>query len=124
MHSRVTILVETAETADFVNPRQHVAVSTAEGDIARIRDVILAEVAGTAYTVACPTTAAVLIENLDETNFVTVLYRTGAGAAVDQAVDIQPGEAILVVDFDSATDIAFTADTADVLVAVSYIGDV
>jgi hypothetical protein len=62
------------------------------------------------------------INNSDSTNFVTVVYRTGGGGAVDQTIAIPAGEFVVLTDITAASNLVMTADTASVNCAVLAFG--
>lgn len=89
--------------------------------------------------ISCPTTGFTLklnefasalsflqINNLDTTNYVTVVFKTNAGSGTSYSMKLLAGETTVLRDLyitaSAGADVSITANTSSVICAVSYVG--
>lgn len=78
-----------------------------------VKQVVAAATGGTTITTSSYNSVAlVAAQNLDDTNYVTAVYRTAGGGGTDQTHRILANRLLLVTDFTLASNLTLTANTA------------
>jgi hypothetical protein len=117
--------MQVSASSDFELPKEHQVNMTGSSPAEyRINDTI--ETNGTSATTYVlshyNTIDWIVIKNLDTTNFCEVVFRTGANSTTDNKIDIAAEKFIVLTDVTAAQNLTLTADTAAVLLDISYSG--
>lgn len=121
---KLTVLSRYSESSDYSDP----AINQAQSQelttpTTYIETQVLSTTGGTTLSTANFTSLkSLVLTNKDSTNYVTVVYRTGAGAATNQTMKLLAGETCVLKDVTAATNPTLTANTASVEVAVVAVG--
>lgn len=123
-YSRSTTTLRYGETSDYSDNLVNRATTFEATTNTRFTEQqFSALTTGTTISLASFTTLSVLhLTNKDTANYVTVTYRTGAGAATTQTMKLLAGEDTLLRDVTAATSLVFTANTATVEVELVGFG--
>lgn len=119
-YCRFKAVLEVSAASDYSNPRLHKISETNTAAEWQVSTELAAATGGTSFDASLYDAANnLLVENLDGTNFVTVVYRTNSGSTTDQTQKVLKGDCAKITDFDPATAVTITADTAAVDVRLS-----
>lgn len=122
-YARLRLVLEVSEASDYSRPQTHAIESTNTPDERRVEDVIEVATAGQAYSLSfLSSISKLIIHNKDTTNYLTFAYTRSAGGA--QSIKIPAGEVLVIpgAEVDVSASITLTANTAAVLVGVSWLG--
>ena len=116
---RARFLLERSTASDYSRPQIHEGKETASGSESLIDYTVTAATGGTTVDLTEQGSANdLVVMNHDTTNYVTLVYRTNGGGATDQTIAIPAAESssnpsfVKITDWDPATALTLTADTA------------
>lgn len=119
---RARCLLEISDTSDYSSVSTHATSNTYTATESVLRRQITCATSATGGESVDLTNLDsandILIENLDSTNYVTVVYRTNGGAT-DQTIILLAGNWVKLSDLDPATALTLAADTDAVTVRIS-----
>lgn len=123
---RSRVYVQQSSNSDYeLQRKEHLTAWKADASAGdpRIGDIFTTDStnATTYYIDHLTDCSALLVENLDDTNYVELKFTTGAGTA-DAVMNLPAGASVLLVDITAASNLVLTADTAAVQVKISYEG--
>ncbi len=123
-YARTRIGIEVSDADDYSRAAVHDVTVTETPDEFRLKDVIEVATAGQSYPLSHLTSAtSLLIKNNDTTNFMKIAYTSVANSGVN-TIKIPAGMTALIPggDITVGSTVTLTADTAAVVVEISYMG--
>ena len=128
-YARLRLSLEVSDASDYSRPRISGFEVTAVPDEYRVGEVIeVATTPGQTYTLShLASLTDLIIKNLDTTNYVTVTWRSvantaGSPSSVDNICRLAAGKMMILNDVTVANNLTLVADTAALLVEISYLG--